>query len=37
MEQDTFQELAKLQAENWDMALVTVTSASGPTPREEGA
>jgi xanthine dehydrogenase accessory factor len=37
MEQDIYQELAKLEAEDEDAALVTVISASGSTPREEGA
>ncbi len=36
-DQDIYQELAKLEAENEDAALVTVISASGSTPREEGA
>ncbi|MFC2068556.1 XdhC family protein [Chloroflexota bacterium] len=36
MEHEIYQELAKLQTENEDVALVTVISASGSTPREEG-
>ena len=34
---DIYQELARIRAEGDEVALVTVISASGSTPREEGA
>lgn len=37
MQDDIYQEIVKLKAEGEEAALVTVISASGSTPREEGA